>query len=868
MFENNEEKDKKNENIIYNLNDDKIINKNKKEDIFKIVQNKWFEIKNENNIGEKKFEITNNESIEFNAIIKDKEIKIEKIQMNGNKNKNEINNINENNNFIKNDDSKNIDKNNERNKGRNKGRKKEKIEDRNEINLFEKENDNNVNQLRKKIDNIEKHFKNLLNINNNKVSSRSNNLSQDEILKKINDQELVEIILFDQEYSDEFKIYNLMNNYINSKGEEKNKLLNEYKEEFSEIYKMFNSDEKNTKNISLIKNFDDLKKIQERMFLILNKNEFQNIHKEAKDIYIYYFVFKQKSYLFFKKENEFIEINKIENNIFTILDNLKQNEILKDFKAIENQINKNNELLKLNSDEILIEYNIKDCYLINNSWLKYQISKYNNKSMPENVSLSPKLKEEEKELFKYPVDFGFVDINNYESIIKDLTSKDTNINIKDFCCAQIFFANYQNNSKEYPNENENQKYIGVKIGNKIFFYTQSKFMLKFEFLIDYENEEIIKDHIEKYIIKKGIGSYINDMGVNFSIKYFNLIDYEFNEIGSCFNFNINKINLFKRERTKLLKGDQNSFFFNNVLQCLVNIKEIKNLFFKKRDLIDLIDNNSIFSKYFYRIVLDMWDIYDIDNDNIYENLKKELTKATESDNILNNISLLIEFLLLRIHNEIRTDKDGNKINDKFTKLDEMYQNYNEINNLFYPINYSLIKDLFFFEVQTSYSCNSCKFSENQFFIKCIFDLDLNKESYKLRNSENISIYSLLNLPQSIKCIKCNYNCLYKRKINTCPRILIFVINSKEYAKIKFHLDEEIDISNFLSVKRQYYQTTYKLISFIINKSFMCKSMENNGWNKYEPNDIKTIININNNLHNLPYLLIYKQKPNNYYNHYK
>ena len=392
---------------------------------------------------------------------------------------------------------KNIEKNKERNE--------KKIESKNEINLPEKENNININELRKKIDNVEKHFKNLFNIDNNKRNSGLKYLNQDEILKKINEHELIEIILIDQESSEEFKKYNLMNDYIYSNKDEKNKLLSEYKEEFSEIYKIFNSEEKNTKNISLIKNVDDLKKVQEKMLLILNKNEFQNIHKEANDIYIYYFVFRSKSYLFFKKESEYIEINKIENNIFTILDNFKQNEILKDLKAIENQINKNNESLKLNSNNNMIENNIKECYLINNTWLNSEISKYNNKSIPQNLNLSPKVKEEEKELFKYPVDFGFVDKDNYESIIKDLVNKDKNININDFCCAQIFFVNYQNN---IPKEFENQKFMGVKIDNKIFFYIQSRYIFIFEFLIDYENEGIINDHIKKYIIKNGIGSYI------------------------------------------------------------------------------------------------------------------------------------------------------------------------------------------------------------------------------------------------------------------------------------------------------------------------------------------------------------------------
>jgi ubiquitin C-terminal hydrolase len=489
--------------------------------------------------------------------------------------------------------------------------------------------------------------------------------------------------------------------------------------------------------------------------------------------------------------------------------------------------------------------------------------------------MSPKVKEEECGMFKYPIDFGFVDKNSYESIIKELVSKKKNINIEDFCSAEIFVVNYQNNIPEeqiklYPN----QKFIGLKIDNKIIFYIQSKFTLNFEFLINYENDGInINEEIQKYIMKKGIGSYIINMGVNFSVKYFNLIDNDFNEIGFCINFDINKRSLYKSEKAKVLKGAKNSYFLNNVLICLLYIKELKNFFFNKEQLINLIEDNSIFTKYFYKIFLNMWmtDDDDINNDNIYEKLKKEIINKTETNNILNNISLLIEFLLLRIHNEIRTDKEYNKIKGDFIRLDEMYENYNDINYLFYPVNYSIIKDLFFFELETSYRCPSCKYNENKFFIKDILEIDieLDQKYNKGKNINNTSIYDYLNLNQYIKCKECDYKCSYKSKINTLPKILIVVIKLNRKENVKFHIDEEIDIFDYMSVKKQYNQTKYFLISSIINNSLTyCKSMERNIWYKYEGDKLKTAQYINNNINNVPYLLIYKQKPIKHYNYYK
>ena len=891
LFENNEEKDKIiNENKIY---DDKIKSKNNKKVILQIANFKSLEYKNEKKKHENKFEIINKENLQFYPIIKIKEIKNEKKQMNEKEfnNDNKMNkNIARGNNITINDD------NNPKKDDDN-----EIFEEKKEINLPENEdNYNNIKQLRTEIDEVVKFFDYLFKIDDIKDNLQINSLSPDELAQRINNSEKNEVILIDQKYHKEFNSFigfNLMNDYKNSKEEEKNKLLNDHQEEFLKIRKIFNSEEENNSNkILLTTNFYDLNKKKESKFLILNKSIFQLICKNTEYIHIYYILYQNKTYLYFKNDKRIIEIKKFENNIFTISNILKQIEnkkkkdkenkkenekILKDLQAIESQVNKNNELLKLNPDKNMNEHFFKECYLINKTWLNSEINKYKNKEdiiikeSIDTIEMSPKVKEEECDMFKYPVDFGFVDKNNYESIIKDLISKKQNINIEDFYSAQIFIVNYQNNiPKELDKSYPNQKFIGLKIDNKIIFYIQSKFMLKFEFLINYENEGInINEEIQKSIMKKGIGSYINNNGVNFSVKYFNLIDNDFNEIGFCINFDINKRRLYKKEKTKVLKGAKNSYFLNNVLICLLYIKELKNHFSNKEKLINLIEDNSIFSKYFYKIFTSMWstDDDDINNDNIYEKLKKEIINKAESNNILNNISLLIEFLLLKIHNEIRTDKDKIKIKGDFIRLDEMYKSFIDINNLFYPVNYSIIKDLFFFELQTSYKCPSCKYFENQFFIKSILEIDikLDQKSNKGKNIENTSIYDYLNLNQYIKCKDCNYICSYKNKINTCPKILIVVFNLNQKEKVKFHIDEEIDIYDYMSIKKQYNQTKYFLISTIINNSLTyCKSMENNDWYKFEGDVLKTLKHFNNNINNVPYLLIYKQKPIKYFNYYK
>ena len=417
-----------------------------------------------------------------------------------------------------------------------------------------------------------------------------------------------------------------------------------------------------------------------------------------------------------------MEINKIENNIYTILNNVQNKKeiteeipnekdkeiILKYLTEIENQINKNNELVSnLSLNDNKNENYFEECYLINKGWLNHEKSQCQNikgietkKIKPRYTKMSPKVKENGKDLFKHPIDFGFVSKKNSELIIKDLVSKYKDINIEDFCSAQIFFVNFQNDiPKEIVKLYPNQKFGGLKIENRIIFYSILKHTFEFEFLINYyEKEEIINEEIQKKIMKKGIGSYINEYGVEYSNNYYNILNYDLKEIGFCINFDKEKKKLYIKDRSKFLKGGKDSYFFNGILQCLVNIRELKNFFFDQNQLINLIDENSIFSKYIYKIFLDMWNSNDEDKDNndIYENLKKDIKRISESNNILNNISLLIEFILLRIHDEIKTDKEGNKMKGGITRLEEVYKNYNDMNSIFYPFNKSIIRELFFF----------------------------------------------------------------------------------------------------------------------------------------------------------------------------
>ena len=91
-----------------------------------------------------------------------------------------------------------------------------------------------------------------------------------------------EIILIESKSSEEFKSlinYNLMIEYINSGEEKKNELLNEYKEKFMDINKIFQG--KISKKFSLIENCKNLNLENDENFLILNKKAFQDIYEDT-----------------------------------------------------------------------------------------------------------------------------------------------------------------------------------------------------------------------------------------------------------------------------------------------------------------------------------------------------------------------------------------------------------------------------------------------------------------------------------------------------------------------------------------------------------------------------------------------------------
>ena len=527
-------------------------------------------------------------------------------------------------------------------------------------------------------------------------------------------------------------------------------------------------------------------------------------------------------------------------------------------------------------NNIYIYNEIKEYYLIDKNWIRIKMNEgnknitysMNNKQYFLILNEKPEIKTTNLDYLKYPINFDFIDKEFYESIINNLGSKDNKINIENFLISKMFFVNWENNIPEGQLKSFNNKiYIGL-IDNKypvIYFYLINEKGYSFEFLLQFNDEKIMYEEIKNSLKRKGVGQYIYEAGVDFSNvgESFDLINYELKGVGLFINFNKNYVNeIHSPEISKCLKFIEDPFYYNGVLQCLSNIDDIKFFFLNRNNLTSIIEENSIFTKYLYEIIQDLWYWNEEDRSNIINNnFITEIKKSVKFNNNNNgdNIALLIKNILLNLHNEIKEDNDGNKIKNNYTKLDGIYQDFKDMDDNFYSINNSFIQKSFFFELGSRYYCNSCKTNDNHYNIECLLEFDF--EQIK----KDLSIYTLLDyLKEDIKCQNCKNSNKLMKKFVSIPQYLIIIIKRNENNDFYFKLDENIDIRTYIGNNDVKDKSTYTLISFVKNNlvSF-CKSPINNKWYiyNYEQNNIKECHNIIE-VKTIPYFLIYKNRNDN------
>ena len=718
--------------------------------------------------------------------------------------------------------------------------------------------------------------------NNEKKNLDINVLIPEEIINKKDSKEIDEIILInDKEIKDYIK-YDLINKYLNSNEKEKNELLKNHKDDFIKINSILKFKDNKINSFSLIQNYNECdKNINENnKFIIVNKKIFKE-NPKAKNIFIYYFKYYDKSYIFFEKDKKILQLIKDDDYDQKYLYNLKGYKIdrLELLNYINIEINKYKEINDLNLNEN-IDKNIKEYYLINNHWIDSEINKKKNfrksysSSMTKN-DICPNCTH--LEYLNYPTEFGFIEKDKFESIINYLNDIDNEIDIQNIMVSKIFFINWQNInsyfSKDYFDKNF---FIGILDNDNnsiIYFYLYRLKKYLFQFVLKFKDKNIANEEIQKSIKLKGIGQYLNEMGIDFSKVNvsIDLANINLENIGKFINFfKIDNLAIWTPNFPKNLKYIDKSGYFICVLECLINIESLKDFFLNRLNLIEFIDKDSIFTKNFYKIVQDLWNWYEEnDNNDIYIQIMEGLKEKDNSNNILNNLKKLIESILLNIHNELKTNEKGEKIETP-TNLYEEYKDEKELKTYFYSLNNSIIQELFFFDLELNYYCDNCQENKTIYSINCLLEFDFDKINFN--NNQAFTINNIFqHLNEDIYCNNCNQpNKLIKKIINP-PQYLIIIFHYKEINNLVFIINEYIDIKDFIrdsnklsNNNNNLKDTKYELVSLIQDVSVACcKSLVNKKWYKYnnkEEDEYRLPKKINlekRKKKSIPYLLIYK-----------
>ena len=129
-----------------------------------------------------------------------------------------------------------------------------------------------------------------------------------------------------------------------------------------------------------------------------------------------------------------------------------------------------------------------------------------------------------------------------------------------------------------------------RANNIIYFYLLEKDIYTADFVLEYNNEDIITNEIDNYILEEGIEIYLHyEMKIDLTKKEKqNLINSKFEKIGKfiCLNENINVKIINPVIHSRILENIEDSYFFNRVIQCLVNIGPLKELFLNRNNLYD------------------------------------------------------------------------------------------------------------------------------------------------------------------------------------------------------------------------------------------------------------------------------------------
>ena len=294
------------------------------------------------------------------------------------------------------------------------------------------------------------------------------------------------------------------------------------------------------------------------------------------------------------------------------------------------------------------------------------------------------------------------------------------------------------------------------------------------------------------------------MGINFSTKAIQpLINYKlgtFLIINKNINININKYENEIHSRSLI---NNEALLYNGLIQCLVNIGPLKDIFLNRINLYNKKINNEkkLVTMLFYKLMEYMWNSNNNnDDDKDYSFIFLiEIQTLSKKIGIFNDIDLLIGFILLSIHYE-------QQLNYRYNL--KIYYSFYEFENNLNLFNNSFINDIFFFELDLE-DKSKCKYKE---FSSTHYMLSYNDNNLMELKEQNINIKTLFYLKTKIVCNKCNNGKATKLIFKSLPKILIISIQSTTIDNLKFTYNIEINLKKFCLNNKD--NVNYKLISMI------------------------------------------------------
>ena len=739
----------------------------------------------------------------------------------------------------------------------------------------EEEKDYSAEDIKKNIKDIKIILDSILGrVYNNRPSQTSlklNSLESEELYKIINKSNNIngayEIILMNE---DKYKVFNEiyhlngLQNIINTYKENKNERMNILEKNREKFIKLLNriKNKKFIEDNSFQLNDDYetcINNIKENnKFALLSATNFEYTSENQNNL-IFYFIYKEETYIFFKKEKKILKV-KYENikSEFCNLEVYKDEDInkisgyLKSLKEMRQQFKYKN---FDKSKEPINEY-----YLINNKWIEYAENKLkennnDNNDIYEEETFKPKYRINTIG-HNYPLNFFIVSKEEKNKLMMDNLITYFEINNDEVIINKIMI--------EKPN------YICLLNNATAYFFTYMKIkesqkekeILDLSFFITFTDTKTMEGEIINKISSMGVETYINLMFLSNKEPY-KIYDMDFNTIGTIIKININKKNslIISDEYSYKNYNEPDLVKIHSLFICLSNIKELIEFTPKRSNEIVIKDKNNKVDITFLLNFFAVLRIIKKENTKYYESFKNDniilkkyyevysifLTQIQDlstkeninKENIFNNLDLLIKIIILKLQKQLYQSetKDNFDYDDKtvFQNIEDL----NRINN-----KKTIIQNLFFFEIEIIKKCK-CK-ENNSYQFKYYLEFNLNEN-----DKNSIKIDDLfIKLKKTENCEICQKEKRIKKKLISLPEYLIIIVNATTKDIIAY-LDKKIEIKKICNIKDKI--PDYELISFIESNNCPIIKSDNNKWKGCRSGE-----EILRQKRKVPNLLIYKQ----------